>query len=108
MERQFRRWPSLHPHKLAECAALHPPANGDREESEPVEDLWQLFGLCERLDQQAFLPLRSEELTGTETAARYLQFCQIAYDVGEELLKLEGFNRNRFQTRWRPWLLREL
>lgn len=62
-------------------------------ESERVEDVKQLLGLCERMDTEAFLPFRSEELTGTETAARYLQFCQIAYDVGEELLKLEGFDR---------------
>lgn len=62
-------------------------------EGERVEDVKQLVGLCERMDTDAFLPFRSEELTGTETAVRYQQFCQIVYDVGEELLKLEGFDR---------------
>lgn len=62
-------------------------------ESERIEDVKQLLGLCERMDTEAFLPFRSEELTGTDAASRYLQLCQIVYDVGEELLKLEGFDR---------------
>jgi hypothetical protein len=39
------------------------------------------------------LPMRSEELTGTDAAQRYVQLGQIAYDVGELLLEDEAFDR---------------
>ncbi|KQQ36721.1 hypothetical protein ASG19_09995 [Rhizobium sp. Leaf306] len=55
-------------------------------ETERLEDVRQLQGLCERMDSQAFLPLRSEELTGTDAPRRYLQFCDLVNDVGEELV----------------------
>lgn len=64
-----------------------------RDETERLDDVRQLVGLCERMDTEAFLPLRSEELTSIETARRYFQYGQIVYDVGEALLNLEGFDR---------------
>lgn len=55
-------------------------------ETERLEDVHQLQGLCERMDSEAFLPLRDEELTGTDAPRRYLQFCDLINDVGEELV----------------------
>lgn len=55
-------------------------------ETERLDDVRQLQGLCERMDSEAFLPLRSEELTGTDAPRRYLQFCDLIHDVGEELV----------------------
>jgi hypothetical protein len=55
-------------------------------ETERLDDIRQLQGLCERMDSEAFLPLRSEELTGTDAPRRYLQFCDLVNDVGEELV----------------------
>lgn len=45
-----------------------------------LADLAQLQGLCEHEDAEAFLPLGSEELTGT-TARRLLQFNQLVDDA---------------------------
>lgn len=55
-------------------------------ETERLDDVRQLVGLCERMDTDAFLPLRSEELTAEDVPLRYMQLGQIAYDVGEALL----------------------
>ncbi len=41
-----------------------------------ASDVQQLQGLCERMDSDAFLPLRSEELT-SHTGARIVQYCEI-------------------------------
>jgi len=43
-------------------------------------DIQQLFGLCSHMDDQAFLPLHSEELTN-HTGARVAQYCQLVDDV---------------------------
>lgn len=51
-----------------------------------LDDVRQLQGLCDRMDSEAFLPFRSEELTGIDTPRRYLQFCDLVNDVGEELV----------------------
>ncbi|MBE7184507.1 MAG: hypothetical protein INR68_08890 [Methylobacterium mesophilicum] len=58
----------------------------DAHETERLDDVRQLVGLCERMDTEAFLPFRSEELTGTDIPVRALQLGQIAYDVGDALL----------------------
>ncbi|MFS2324591.1 hypothetical protein U2P60_04085 [Brucella sp. H1_1004] len=63
-----------------------------RDETERLDDVRQLVGLCERMDTEAFLPLRSEELTSIETARRYVQYGQIVNDVGEALSSLNGFD----------------
>jgi hypothetical protein len=49
-------------------------------QTEIAADVRQLFGLCERMDDAAFLPLRSEELT-TQIGARVIQFSQLINDV---------------------------
>lgn len=55
-------------------------------ETDRLEDVRQLQGLCERMDNDAFLPFRSEELTGTDGPRRYLQFCDLVNDLGDELV----------------------
>lgn len=55
-------------------------------ETERLDDVRQLVGLCERMDTEAFIPLRSEELTASDTPLRYMQLGQIAYDIGEALI----------------------
>lgn len=59
-----------------------------------LSDLQQLQGLCDRMDEDAFLPLQSEELTST-IPIRQMQFCQLVDDlversVTEKLASLEG------------------
>ena len=51
-----------------------------------ASDLAQLRGLCEREDAKAFLPLMSEELTGT-TAQRLIQFGELVDDITNHLVK---------------------
>ncbi|PLS83931.1 MAG: hypothetical protein CYG60_20590 [Actinobacteria bacterium] len=48
-----------------------------------ASDVQQLQGLCERMDSDAFLPLRSEELT-SDTGARIRQYCEIVNLVTDE------------------------
>jgi len=55
-------------------------------ETERLDDVRQLVGLCERMDEESFLPLRSEELTAADTPLRYIQLGQIAFDVGAALI----------------------
>lgn len=62
-------------------------------ETERLEDVRQLAGLCDRMDKEAFLPFRSEELTDTQMASRYHQLGQIVNDVADALLLHEGFDR---------------
>lgn len=50
-----------------------------------LSDVLQLQGLCDRMDAEAFMPLRSEELTAT-TAIRLLQFRRIVDDVANSLI----------------------
>jgi hypothetical protein len=56
------------------------------QELDRLEDLRQLQGLCERMDSEAFLPFRSEELTAADVPQRYVQLAQLAYDLGEALI----------------------
>ena len=50
-----------------------------------VADLKQLSSLCDHMDSEAFLPLRSEELTG-DTARRILQFGDLVNALTSELV----------------------
>lgn len=56
------------------------------QEIDRLEDLRQLQGLCERMDSEAFLPFRSEELTASDVPQRYIQLAQLAYDLEEALI----------------------
>jgi hypothetical protein len=49
-------------------------------QTDVMSDVLQLQGLCNRMDNEAFLPLHSAELTG-ESATRIVQFCSIIDDV---------------------------
>jgi len=57
-------------------------AEGD---SITISNVLQLQGLCDRMDDDAFLPIRSEELTSA-TASRYIQFCRLVDDVASRLI----------------------
>lgn len=52
-------------------------------EVEIAADAIQLAGLCEQMDTEAFLPLRSEEVTSVEIPRRHVQFAQLALEVGD-------------------------
>lgn len=49
-------------------------------ETAAASDARQLIGLCERMDNESFLPLRSEELASSH-GRRVLDFCQLVDDV---------------------------
>lgn len=53
-------------------------------EHEGLSDLRQLQGLCQKMDEEAFLPIRSEELTG-DIGRRLEQLSTVIDDVVEEL-----------------------
>ncbi|MDP1624451.1 MAG: hypothetical protein Q8L64_01650 [bacterium] len=57
-------------------------ADGD---ADILSDILQLEGLCNRMDQDAFLPIRSEELT-SDTAKRILQYCELVDDITDALV----------------------
>lgn len=50
-----------------------------------ISDIQQLQGLCNRMDSHAFLPLRSEELTGN-IGQRINQYCHLVDDLTETLV----------------------
>lgn len=59
-------------------------ANGH--DAAAVESISQLAALCERMDTTAFLPLQSEELTGS-LGRRIVQFTELVDDVVAELVR---------------------
>jgi hypothetical protein len=44
-------------------------------------DIAQLEGLCNAMDEQAFLPLRGEELTNLEMARRIINFSDLPFEI---------------------------
>lgn len=50
-----------------------------------VADIIQLQGICDRMDDDAFLPLISEELTAS-IGTRFIQFCRLVDDVVNHLV----------------------
>lgn len=52
-------------------------------EHDAASDVKQLQGLCNRMDSDAFLPLRAEELT-SDTGRRIVQYCQIVDEAIEQ------------------------
>lgn len=65
-----------------------------------TSDLIQLQGLCERMDQTAFLPLQSEELTGN-TASRILQYVQLVNDLTNTAVEQNlAFRTPNSKTSW--------
>ena len=59
------------------------------QQPDAAADLAQLQGLCVRMDEDAFLPLRSEELTGS-IGLRIQQFSQLVGEVADECIS-KGF-----------------
>lgn len=55
-------------------------------EGETAADIRQLLALCEYMDETAFLPLSSEEMTGS-TGRRVMQLGALASDLTERLVK---------------------
>jgi hypothetical protein len=53
-------------------------------------DIAQLQGLCEAMDNEAFLPLRGDELTNLEIPRRILDYRNLIFDIVDEAKK-QGF-----------------
>jgi hypothetical protein len=66
-------------------------AADDAGEKEVVADILQLSALCARMDAEAFIPLRGEELT-SDLGRRVLQFCDLADEVTTVLEKSKKAN----------------
>jgi hypothetical protein len=47
-------------------------------------DIAQLRGLCNRMDEEAFLPLRGDELTNLEMARRIINYSDLPFDIAGE------------------------
>lgn len=54
-------------------------------ERDTLSDLSQLEGLCEQMDETAFLPLQSEELT-SNLSTRLVQFSELVDEVANRLI----------------------
>lgn len=63
-------------------------------ETSLLEDVRQLAGLCHRQDQEAFLPLTSEELTDLGFARRVLNLEDLAHDIAAAI-KEAGIGETR-------------
>jgi len=64
-------------------------------ETEAVSDVLQLHGLCARMDSNAFLPLRSEELTA-DIGRRIVQYNQLVSDLQAQA-RQEGYEPGSLQ-----------
>ncbi len=53
-------------------------------ESDSHSDIAQLQGLCEAMDEKAFLPLRGDELTNLEMARRIINYSILPLDIASE------------------------
>jgi hypothetical protein len=62
-------------------------------EKEMLANLIQLQGLCEQMDESAFLPLRSEELTNN-FGIRIQQYCDLVDEITEKLINEWGASTN--------------
>lgn len=71
------------------CVALE--AVHDRD---TLHDVYQLIGLTERMDREAFLPFKSEELTDVGAARRYTQYNLLADEIGKTLLASGRYDNN--------------
>jgi hypothetical protein len=74
----------------------------DEGEAEAASDVLQLQGLSERMDDEAFLPLRSEEITA-DTGRRIVQFSQLVDEVtdravAEGLVSIIGLRATASRT----------
>lgn len=56
-------------------------------ETDGLENAKQLLGLCDRMDESAFLPFRSDEVTSVDIPRRYIQLSQLANDVCDQLVQ---------------------
>ena len=62
-------------------------------EADSHSDIAQLQGLCEAMDEKAFLPLRSDELTSLEMARRIMNYAELPFDIANEAERRGYCNR---------------
>ena len=77
------------------AALLH--ASSTAGDAGASEDLRQLKGLCDRMEEGGFLPLRAEELTGN-LPRRIENYCGLADDLTSTLVALGLANTNRLKA----------
>jgi hypothetical protein len=53
-------------------------------EVESLNDIAQLSGLCKRMDEEGFLPLRSEEITNLGMARRIINLADLPFSIVDE------------------------
>jgi hypothetical protein len=73
-----------------------------------LSDLSQLEGLCQRMDEEAFLPIRTEEL-GPEIARRIINYCGLVDElakalVDRQLVPKEGVNSGASAGQYRRYM----
>jgi hypothetical protein len=62
-------------------------------EVDSLNDIAQLSGLCKTMDEAAFLPLRSEELTNLDMARRIINFSDLPFGIINEAVNQELIDR---------------
>jgi hypothetical protein len=82
-------------------------SNSQPRETRSVEDLTQLKGLCDRMDEDAFLPIRSEELS-VASPQRVVQFMTLVDDLAtrsqEHWCTGQGLRTGSSQGMWGRYL----
>jgi hypothetical protein len=62
-------------------------------EVDSLSDIAQLLGLCRTMEQEAFLPLRDEELTNLDMARRVVNFSDLPFDIVNKAVNNGLFDR---------------
>jgi hypothetical protein len=67
------------------------------DEIEILSDVSQLRGLCDRMDEEAFLPLQSHELA-SNGGTWIVQYCDLVYDLTERLIQKKLVENQKLNT----------
>jgi hypothetical protein len=89
-------------------------ATSSPDEARAHGDIVQLQGLCETMDNEAFLPLRGDELTNLEIPRRIIDYIGLASDIASEAEVRQFCNRRGVKATslgtyiriggYQPWL----
>lgn len=69
-------------------------------ETEPLNDIAQLQGLCRQMDEEEFLPLGGDDLTNLGMAKRIINFSDLPFRIVDEAARL-GFCTKKKESNFR-------
>jgi len=70
-------------------------------DADALSDITQLQGLCDRMDETAFLPIQAEELTAS-IGTRIVQYCDLVDELTDKLVESDGASTKGLnRTHWK-------